>query len=467
MTEIKQDHKIRPIEKIGYGLGDTASNIVFQTVMLLLAYFYTDIFGISAAAMGTLFLAVRILDAITDPIMGAVCDRTNTRWGKFRPYLMWLAIPFALICVITFTTPDLGPTGKLIYAYITYSLLMLVYTAINIPYCALGGVITPDTRQRVSLNSYRFFLATAGGVLVASATLPLIKILGKGNDQKGYQLAMAVFGTLAIFMFMACFALTKERVVEATKKKASFFKDLKFLFQNDQWIIVAVINFILLIPIVIRSSAAAYYIKWYAGREDLITPFITTGMLAAMVGASLASTLTKRLSKVKSYILIQSIIFVFSAALYFVGKGSIALMFVLFAIVQFFVQMGAPILWAMMADSVEYGELKTERRVTGLVFSGALFSLKMGVAVGGAIFGWMLASFGYQQAGESEVAQSANAIKCIVLLFSIVPAVWHLILIPLVTRYKLTEQRCDQIRAELDRRHQAFEAAGNEGVENE
>jgi GPH family glycoside/pentoside/hexuronide:cation symporter len=193
MPETLPQHRISPIEKIGYGLGDTASNIVFQTVMLLLAYYYTDIFGISAAAMGTLFLSVRVLDAVTDPLMGALSDRTSSRWGKFRPYLLWMSVPFAIISVITFTTPDLHAVGKLIYAYITYGLLMLVYTAINIPYCALGGLMTPDTRERVSLTVIDFSWPPPRRV-VASATLPLFSA-GRAMTKKGYQLAMVLFGT--------------------------------------------------------------------------------------------------------------------------------------------------------------------------------------------------------------------------------------------------------------------------------
>ena len=454
MAETAQEYRLRPIEKIGYGLGDTASNLVFQTVILFLAYFYTDIFGISAAAMGTLFLVVRILDAITDPLMGMLCDHTETRWGKFRPYLLWLCLPFAIIYVITFTTPDLSPQGKLIYAYITYSLLMIVYTSINIPYCALGGVLTPDTRERVSLNGYRFFLATAGGVLVASATLPLTKALGQGVDQKGFQLATTFFSVLAVFLFVACFFMTKERVTQATSTQGSLRKDLKLLFANDQFLVVALLNFVLLIPLVIRGSTAAFYMKWYAQREDLIAVFVTTGMVAMMLGAGCARTLTKYLSKVKAYMLIQILTVVFSASLFFLKPGQLTLMFVLFAAVQFFVQMGAPILWAMMADTVDYGEYKTKRRMTGLVFSGSLFSLKMGVALGGAMLGWVLAHYGYQ---EGEVAEQTPAtIRGIALIFTLIPAAIHLPLIGLVNLYKLDQNRCDQIKAALDeRRHTA------------
>lgn len=448
MPEMIRQNRISPLEKVGYGLGDTASNVVFQTIMLWLAYFYTDIFGITAAAMGTLFLVVRIMDAVTDPIMGAVCDRTETRWGKFRPYLLWLCVPFAVLCVATFTTPGLNSAGRLIYAYVTYGLLMLVYTAINIPYCALGGVITPDTRERVSLNSYRFFLATAAGVLVASATLRLVNRLGHGNDQKGFQMAMAVFSLLALLLFLACFSLTKERIIQASTRKFSFCQDVKILLDNDQWRVLAILSFVLLIPLVIRGGMAVYYIKWYAGQEKLITLFLTTGMIAQMFGAACASPLTHRVPKIKAYILIHAVILIVSVLMYFIRRDQVVLMFVLFGIVQFFVQMGSPILWSMMADTADYGEYKSGRRMTGLVFSGTLFTLKMGIALGGAVSGWLLACFGYQELAQT---QTDRAVKGIALLFTLIPAGWHLLVIAAVMRYKLTEDRCDEIRTELDR----------------
>lgn len=446
-----QTDKVTVLEKIGYGFGDTASNIVFQSVMMFLAYFYTDIFGISAAAMGTLFLVVRIIDAVTDPMMGAIADRTQTRWGKFRPYLLWLSVPFALFTVLAFTTPDLSAGNKLIYAYITYSLMMIIYTAINIPYCALGGVITPDSQERVSLNSYRFFLATAAGVIIALTTLRLVNVLGQGNEQKGFQLTMIIFGVLAIVLFVLSFLLTRERVVQATSQSVSFKKDLKILFSNDQWIIVALLNFVLLIPLVIRGSSAIYYMEWVVERKDLVSWFLTLGMVSSMIGAGFAAMLTKRISKVKSYMILQSIITLVSAGMFFIGNHQIVIIFILFAIVQFFSQMCSPILWAMTADTVDYGEWKTGRRITGLVFSGMLFSLKLGMALGGAIMGWLLAHYGY--VGDADV-QSPETIRGIALIFTVVPAIGHALLVGLVTRFKLNKARSDEIRAELDRRQE-------------
>jgi GPH family glycoside/pentoside/hexuronide:cation symporter len=460
MSEVKASQRVSALEKIGYGLGDTASNIVFQTLMLLMPYFYTDVFGLSAAAMGTMFLLVRVGDAVADPIMGSICDRTSTRWGKFRPYLLWVAVPYAIVAILTFTTPDLDAQGKLIWAYVTYGLLMLVYTAINIPYCALGGVITADTRERVSLQSYRFVLATLAGVLVASATLPLVAWLGQGNDQKGYQLAMVLMGSLAVVMFLASFFFTRERVTQATEQVVSFWNDVRVLLRNDQWRIIAGVFFVLLIGLVIRGGGALYYVTWFARRKDLGTAFLTVGMIGQTVGAGCAGLLTKRLSKSRSYMLLQAVMAALSVAMFFLGSGSIALMFVLFGAIQFFSQMTSPILWAMMSDTVDYGEHKTGRRITGLVFSGALFFLKLGMALGGALLGWMLAYYGYR--GGAEV-QTPQAIRGIVITFTLVPAVFHFLVIPIVSRYKLSDARYDVIRAELDRQAEAAARSGGRG----
>lgn len=441
--------KLKPIEKIGYGLGDFGSNVVFQTILILLPAFYTDVFGLAPAAMGTMFLAVRLLDTVTDPIMGMVADNTNTKWGKFRPYLLWFAIPFSVIFVFTFITPDFSENGKLAYAYLTYAALMILYTVVNIPYCALGGVITSDSQERVSANSYRFFIATSAGVLISYFAPDLIEYFGNGNEQDGYPYAMSVFGVLAILAFFGCFALTKERVKQVASTKGSLSVDFKTLLKNDQWLVVALLFLVLLVPIVLRGASQVYYVKWFIGDAELIAAFLTTGTFCQMIGAGFASSLTKKLGKVPAYILVQSIIVVGSIALYFVSNSNLYAIFILFGVVNFFVQMGAPILFTMAADTVEYGELKTGRRVTGLVFSGALFALKLGVAVGGWLIGLILAYYGYD--GKAE-AQSPEAIQGIVLSLTLFPAIGHFLLIPIVSFYKLNKKRCDEIRAELDQK---------------
>ena len=446
------DTRLKPIEKIGYGLGDFGSNVVFQTILILLPAFYTDVFGLAPAVMGTMFLAVRLLDTVTDPIMGIIADNTNTKWGKFRPYLLWFAIPFAVVFVLTFITPDLSESGKIIYAYLTYSLLMILYTVVNIPYCALGGVITSDSQERVSANSYRFVIATFAGVLISYFAPDLIEFFGNGNEQEGYPFAMAVFGVFFFFSFFGCFALTKERVGQVVTTKGSLSVDFKTLLKNDQWVVVAILFLVLLIPIVLRGASQVYYVKWFIGDTGLIAAFLTTGTFCQMVGASFASRLTQKVGKVKAYILVQIIIVLGSVALYFVTNTNLYAIFILFGLVNFFVQMGAPILFTMAADTVEYGELKTGRRVTGLVFSGALFALKLGVAIGGWMIGMILAYYGYD--GKA-VEQSPEAIQGIVLSLTLFPAIGHFLLIPIVSFYKLNKSRCDEIRAQLDQKADA------------
>lgn len=457
MPEPQSTEPLTAREKLGYGLGDAACNVVFQMVLTFMAYFYTDVFGLAPAAMGTMFLVVRLVNSFADPIMGAICDRTETRWGKFRPYLLWMCVPFAVLAVLAFITPNFAAGGKLVYAYVTYLLLTMVYTAINVPYCALGAVITPNQRERVSLNGYRFFLATAAGAVIASTTLPLVELLGGGDDRRGFPLTMAVFTTVGIGLFLACFALTKERVKQATESTSDLWTDVKLLVKNDQWLVVAAINFVLFIALVVRDGAAIYYMRWYFGRPDLIGPFLTTGMLSSMLGALSAGWLGARLSKVAAYSLLQAIIIVFSVAMYFVGSDQVALIFLLYGLQQFSTQMASPFLWSMMADSVDYGEFVSGRRITGLTFSGALFALKMGMAAGGAILGWLLGYYGYQSHTDT---QSPEAIAGIVVLFTLAPAIGHGILMCVVRLYRLNDQRCEEIRTALLER-QVIQAKAN------
>jgi len=446
------DKRLKPVEKIGYGLGDFASNIVFQAVIIFLQPFYTNVYGLSAAAVAVMFLSVRILDMVTDPMMGIIADRTNTKWGRYRPYLLWFAVPFAVMLVLTFTTPDFDESGKLIYAYVTYALLMVIYTVVNIPYCSLGGVISSDSHERVSANSYRFFLATAAGVLIGYFIPKLVESFGDGNEQLGYPYAMAVFSVLAIAGFLGCFALTKERVKQAVPDKGSFRTDINTLFKNDQWWIVAILFFILLVGIVMRAASQVNYVQFVLADKTLIASFITAGLVAQMIGAMLASPLSKKIGNVPSYILIQVMIVLGSVALYCFPTSNLTLVYGGFIFISFFAQMGAPILFTMVADTVEYGELKTGRRVTGLAFSGVLFTLKLGVALAGFLTPLLLATNGFEGTAET---QTPEARQTILLSLTLYPAIAHFLLIPIVTFFKLNKKRCDEIRAELDQKANA------------
>lgn len=433
-------------EKVAYGLGDTASNIVFQTVMLFLAFFYTDIFGISPAVVGTMFIVVRVLDAITDPLMGGLADRTNTKWGKFRPYLLWLAVPFGLISVLAFTTPDLGEDGKVYYAYATYALLMMAYTAINIPYSALGGVLTADPKQRVSVQSYRFVFGMLGGLIVTAATLPLVQFFGKGDKALGYQLTIAAMSALGVILFLLCFAGTKERIAPPPQQKTSLFKDLSLMWVNDQWRVLCVAAFFLLIGMVMRSTLAIYYVKYYLLREDLVTAFVTLGMIGNIVGCALAQPLSKRVCKVKAYIVLQIIAAVLCAAAYFVGQTQVVAAFVLYVLWCFFLQMATPLLWAKMADTVDYGHWKTGIRITGMVYSSVVFFIKLGLALGGAVASWLLAYYGYQ----ADSAQTPDTLHGILLSFTVFPAVFSLLVAWAMRWYILNNDEMARIQQALN-----------------
>lgn len=429
-------------EKVAYGLGDTASNIVFQTVMLFLAFFYTDIFGLSPALVGVLFLSVRIIDAVTDPLMGALTDRTRTRFGQFRPYLLWMALPFGGISVLAFTTPDFSETGKVIYAFFTYGLLMLAYTAINIPYSALGGVLTPNMDERVSVQTYRFVFGMLGGLLVTSLTLPLVDWFGNGDTAKGYQLTMAVMSFAGVIMFLICFWGTKERVQPTAPERHKITQDLNELWKNDQWRILCLASFILLVGMVLRNTLAVYYVKYYVQQEDLITYFVTLGMIGNILGCACSSWMAKRVCKIRLYIRLQVVAGMISACSFFVEPTMLFFVFAMHFLWGFFLQMATPLLWAKMADVVDYGHWKFGRRITGVVYSTIVFFIKLGLALGGAIAGWLLAFYGY----KADQAQSLEVQQGILFSFTILPSLAFFLVAGVMRFYTLDFQKMKLIQ---------------------
>jgi GPH family glycoside/pentoside/hexuronide:cation symporter len=432
-------------EKIAYGLGDTASNIIFQTVMMFLMLYYTDVVGLSPAVVGTLFLVVRLFDAVTDPVMGNLADKTKSRFGHFRPYLLWLALPFALISILAFTTPELEGTDKIIYAFTTYTLLMVAYTAINIPYCALGGVLTSDVKERVSVQSYRFVFGMLGGVIVAGCTMPMVEYFGQGDNAKGYQYTMTAMSLLGLVLFILCFFGTKERVEQPPEQNLSLFKSLKTLIKNDQWRVLCAAALFLLTGQVLRLTLGVYYVKYYLGQEDLITSFMTLGVFASMVGCACAQPLAKRFCKIKAYISLQLIAAGICIASYFISPDNITLAFAAFILWKFFLDMATPLLWAKMADTIDYGHHKTGVRITGLVYSGVIFFIKMGVALGGAIAGWLLSFYNYQ----AQTMQSLDTQQGILLSFTIIPAFGSLFVAFIMRKYTLNNAQLASIQASL------------------
>jgi GPH family glycoside/pentoside/hexuronide:cation symporter len=439
-------------EKIGFGLGDTASNLIWATLMSFIMYYYTDVFGITAAAVGTMFLFARAFDGVTDFITGAIADRTNTRWGKFRPYLLWMCLPLAIVTVLTFTVPDFDPTGKLVYAWVTYNVLMLFYTAINIPYSALSGVMTDDPLERTSLNSYRMVLAQCGGFLVNGAMLPLVKYFGKGNEALGFQLTTALFGLFVICLFLVTFATTKERIHPEPGQKTSLLQDLARLFRNRHWIIMFIAGMLDLTFIIIRAGTLVYYCKYYLKLDEgLTTTFLLLGNAGFILGALCSRFLVRAVGKKRGLILGHLIMAASAAAAYLIGPSAFVVAFLLQVVHSIGGGFNATLYWAMIADTADFSEWKFKVRTTGIVFSATTCSQKIGMGIGGAAAGFLLSGFGY----VAGAVQTAHANHGILLLVTLIPAAGFAFVALLFRGYGLTEELCSTIREDLSSRRPA------------
>lgn len=452
-------------EKVGYAFGDTASNLFFQTFIYFLLYFYTDVFGIPAAAAGTMFLVTRIWDAVNDPIMGAIADRTTSKWGKFRPYLLWVALPFAVMGVITFTTPDFDTTGKLIYAYVTYTLLMMLYTAFNVPYSALMGVMTSNAMERTELSSYRFVGAFIGGLIVQTFTLTLVKYFGNGDEALGWQLAMAVIAGLAFILIFVAFISTKERVEPPKDQKVDFKLDIKDLLSNKPWLLIAAATIFQLTYIVMRGTSTTYYFKYYVGDQQLDLfgyvinlsvegfqgSFLFISMLSTILGAILTKSISKKLDKKNTYMGFLIASAVCSFFFVFIEAESVLTIYIFNIILSFSFGPVAVLQWAMYTDTADYSEWKNGRRATGLIMAASLFALKLGLTFGGSIVGWLLEFYNYI---PNEI-QAPETLKGIIYLFSIYPAVFGIIGGLLMMAYPLTNKKMEEIEHDLNERRRA------------
>jgi len=454
--------KISLKEKIGYSVGDTASNLFFQTFILFITIFYTDVFGISAKAVGVMFLITKIWDAVNDPMMGLIADRTQTRWGKFRPYLLWFAIPIGIVGVLTFTTPNLSGGGKLAYAYVTYTLLMMLYTVINVPYSALMGVMTSNARVRTIVSQFRFVAAFIGGLIVQYSALRMVESFGKGNDALGWQRAMMVLSGLAVILFIITFVSTKERVKPPEGQKTRLKDDLKDLGKNKPWLMIGSATVFQLTYVLIRTSCIMYYFTYFVGDQEvvllgktysftyqsMVSTFFMAGSLVTILGSILAGWFSKVLDKRNTYAGFLGLSGLFAAAFFFLGPNDVVLMFVFQFLASFALGPVSVLQWAMYTDTADYSEYKTGRRATGLVMSASLFALKFGVALGSSILAWLLAAYGY----VPNVEQSASSLQGIKMAMSIYPAIPALIGMVLMFFYPLTNQRMIEIENELNAR---------------
>lgn len=461
-----QSNKIPVVEKIAYGLGDMASNLFYQTFTMFLLYFYTDVFGITAAAAGTMFLVVRMLDTFYDPLVGVLADRTKSKYGKFRPWILYTVIPFGAVGFLTFFTPEIATSAKVVYAYITYTAMMFIYSTINVPYGALMAVMTSNSLERTSLSAFRSISAFVGGLIVQGFTLKLINYFGllnthadgSANEQFGFSIAMGIYSVLAVIMFLTTFFVCKERIKPINEQSNSLREDIKDLFKNVPWLILTVVGIMTCLYVAIRNGSIIYYFKYYAnnagtahlfgfeiGAEALISSFMVAGTAFSILGTVLLKPMAAWVGKKNVYILSMALGTVLSMAYYFLNKDQITLMFVFQALCNFAVGPAMAMMWSMYADTADYSEWKNGRRATGLIYSSANFAQKFGWSIGGAIAGYLLAYFGF----VANAPLTPDTEKGVRILFSFMPAIWSLIAVIALFFYNLDENKVKEINAEL------------------
>lgn len=497
MTDTSQRVPVR--EKIGYSFSDIATNFFFQSMILYQTRFYTDTAGISAVAVGSMFLVLRLADAVFDPIIGALSDRTQTRWGKFRPWILFTAVPFGVVFWLVYVTPNIGAQGKLIYAYLTYTLVMILYSANNTPYSALMGVMTPDVSERSSIASYRFVGALIGQFIIQALPLPLVAKLGQGDSAKGWAMTMAIFGALIIFLNFITFASTRERVQPLPGQKSSLGQDLKNVFSCAPWIVMFVLTLLIFTMLVVRGSSSNYFFAYYLDPQQLrqfldklglagdpnsptawqwvlnslgllvkpdgsnaaavgLSLFFVIGSLVQIVGIILSKPLADRFGKKAVFIVGMAITAIATVLVFFVGPTSIGLMFGLSVLWAIGWGPTIPLLWVMIADVADYSEWQTSRRATGFMYAGILFALKAGLSLGGALSAWIIDAYGY----IPNVAQTERALQGIRLGASVYPAIAMVLGLICLAMYPIGKKLNLKIQDELveRRKEYAAQAAG-------
>lgn len=443
-------------EKISYGLGDTASNLYFKFFEVFLVYYYTDIFGLNPAAMGTMFLVANLWDAVNDPLMGAIADRTNTRKGKYRPYLLWFAIPYGLTGWLIFANFGFltDPGMKLAYAYATFILFKMVYTAINVPYSAMMGVISPDAEDRQELGRFRFLGAFGGGFLVFLSVRPLVEFLGKGDESFGFQLTMGIFGVLSVICFFICYKMTKERVIpQVNEGTVGLGEDLGLLCKNTPWVIMFIAGILTLTNVVLRGSVTIHYCEYHLGWGsdkvlwwmDITTLFLSSGTLGFIAGCYMTKWVLSRFTKKNALITLTLLNAVGIFTFFIVPPEATMTLFALNLICNLVAGPTPAIVWAIYTDVADYGEWRFGRRATGLVFSAAQFAQKMGITIAGSAAGYLLAGFGYIANQE----QTPEALLGIRIIFCILPGVLALANGIILIFYPLSQAQTQTIQAEL------------------
>lgn len=462
-------------EKIGYGFGDMSSSMFWKIFSYYLPFFYSNIFGLSLAHAGTLILVTKLYDAVSDPVMGLIADRTNTRWGKYRPYLLWIAVPFALAGILAFFTPQTDNyTFKHIYAYVTYILMMTVYTAINVPYGAMLGVMSDDAREKSMFSSFRMFFAFIGSFVAMGSFEPLLRLRGAimgtlpqnwtiaDSAPMDWTVALIIIGSVCAILFLLSFAMTREHVTEAQMQNAgevaaepvrqsSVWNDLRCLVSNGPWWMLLGGGVSVLLFNCIRGSAAAYYFADVLGVNAVFTlaAFLTAGEIAQLVGVIVTVPVSEKIGKKATFLSVLTIISVLSVIVMFLPDTPAGMwtLMVLQVLICIAIGINSPLLWTMFADVADYSELKNGNASTGLIFSSSSMAQKFGAAFGSAIVLWVLMAFGYDNAKGA--VQTSEALSTIKSLISWIPAIGSAAGILIMSMYPLTEKKMSEIREKL------------------
>jgi GPH family glycoside/pentoside/hexuronide:cation symporter len=470
--------KLSVIEKVGYSLGDLAANLVFQTLMTYLAYFYTDIYGLESNHASALMLVVGLVAAFGfNPIIGAIADRTQSKWGKFRPWILYTAVPLGVVALLAFSTPDFSYKGKVIYAVITYTLLLLLYAANNLPYSALSGVITGDMKERNSLSAYRFVAVMFAQFFVQVFMLPIIEYAGNGDKSVGIESVMTWLAIIGSIMLLITFFTTQERIVPTPAQKSSVKEDIADLSKNKPWVIMLTLTALVFITLAMKGGSYVYYFENYVDKENLtkfIQPVLTFltgigvnffgenpvsagfglfnagGIIFMIIGITLSKGLADKYGKRDVFGIALFISTLFIMLFYFFAPTSVGLIFGSQILHGFFYGITIPLLWAMIADVADYSEWKNNRRATAIIFSAMMVGLKGGLSIGSALLTWILGQYDYIP--QSEDIQSDTAILGTKLLVSIYPSIPFLIGVGLLFFYEINKTMEDKIEADLSSR---------------
>lgn len=488
-----QNQKVSMAEKVGYGLGDCSANLVFQMMMIYQTKFYTDVFGLEGAIAGTVMLVARIVDAFVDPTVGILSDRTQTRWGKYRPWVLWTALPFMVFYVLAFYNPGIEEKGLVaLYATISYTLLMTMYSFNNTPYSSLGGVMSSDIKERTSITSVRFVFSTIAQFVVQGLTLPLVSKFSDGGDKAhGWLCTISLFAAVGFIFLLIVFFSARERITPPASQKNDTRQDIKDVLSSVPWRSMFILTLFVFITLAMWGSAMNYYFENYVDKAALFAFLDNIGLVAAepgnsvgyhvlnafglivtspdkayevgfgvfnMVGALvqffgvifLSEFLANKYGKKRTFIVCLSLTAIFTAMFYFPAKDNVGMMFVLNFLKSLAYAPTVPLLWAMIADVADHSEYIHYRRATGFVFSGVVFALKAGLGIGGAVLGFLLSGFGY--ISGSGIAQSDTAVQGIILSSSLIPAAFFLVGVVALFFYPISKEYNEKMQAELSER---------------